>query len=1225
MNVFRRAWFKTAGRFTLLALLAAAGWMGWRPPGDVQLPEPKLASLARVPVVFEQNVGQHDSHILFRTPGVGPSLQLTRRGEAVFALSERINLPGSRGQASRIAKKAHPRTAQPSALAVRIGLVGGNPAPSAKGLNPLPGKSNYFVGQDPSQWRTFIPHFERVRFREIYPGVDMVYYGKNQQLEFDFEVAAGADPRAIRLTVSGARKLELNVLGNLVIRTGQGPLVLHRPIAYQPGNGARKEVEAEFMLHDEAEFSFRVGAYDTGKPLVIDPVLSYSTLFNASPTAIAADSSGNTYLTGWSSSLPATPGSFQNSASGLADAFVAKLDPSGATLLFATYLGGAENDFGQSIQVDNAGNVYIAGQTQSSNLPLAGAFQTALLGESDAFLAKFSADGSQLLYATYYGGTGDDMAQALAVDSSGRAYVTGWTSSVNFPTSAGAFQSMGGGPSAFAAKFDPTSSGSASRVYATYLGGNADDYGYGIAVDSSGAAYVCGLAHSTNFPIVNAFQATCRDCATGGDAFVLKLNPAGTALAYSTFLGGVGSDRALAIQVDSSGHAFVAGYTAAATFPVTPGAFQTAKKNGSDGFVAKLAPNGSSLVYSTFLGGSEDDSVNALALDAAGNAFLAGQTYSPDFPLKDPLQRQFGGGDCGYDGWYYHYFIPCSDVAVPQMNAAGSALLFSTFIGASDAAEMGFGIALDASDNAYVTGGAAPGFPVTPGALQTTSGFGFVLKISPLNAPGIGFNTTSLFFAEQGTGTTSPAQQFVLHNMGSAALDISSITSSSGQFAQTNTCGSGVAAGSNCTIDVTFTPSTRGAILGAIVIDHSAGGSPHQVSLSGTGAGNGAPSFSSNRVVFPDQLAGTSASLPLTLTNSGTEDLALTQIVVIGPFTQTNNCSATLAPAAACDFQITFSPPSTGMHQGTLSLSHDAVGSPVSVPMEGRGVSGGAVTLSQSNLNFGSQLVDTTSAALSADLTNTGSGPLTLTGISLESVFGVGFTFLNTAANRCQNDMTLAVGASCSLTLSFKPRFPGAHSDAVLVSHDGPGSPRGVALSGSGTDFVLDPPAVAMATVTAGQTATFRIPVSSVNGFSGSVAFACVNSVPLSSCTITPTSLTLNGGGTASVDVNVTTTGNSTFLPIRQDGERWPRILITAWALLFVLSALALCKTRRAPRWARASCVLVVLLVLAGIAAGCGGGGDSPKPRTPPGTFTVTVSGSSSGVARAVDLKVNVR
>jgi hypothetical protein len=440
-----------------------------------------------------------------------------------------------------------------------------------------------------------------------------------------------------------------------------GEVIFHKPLVYQPTTndettGTHKGViDGKFVLTAAQQVRFQIAAYDRSKPLVIDPTLAYSTYLGGRGDdegfGIAVDAAGNAYVTGHTAStnFPTTPGAFQTTfGGGFGDAFVSKLNAAGSALLYSTYLGGSTDDLGSGIAIDASGDAYVTGHTDSSNFPTtAGAFQTTSGGFTDAFVSKLNTVGSALLYSTYLGGSDGELGNSIAVDASGNAYVTGQTNSTNFPITAGAFQTTigGGGLDAFVSKLNAAGS---ALLYSTYLGGRDVEGGNGIAVDASGNAYVTGGTLSSNFPVTpGAFQTTCPECNNHivGDTFVSKLNPVGSALVYSTYLGGSGQDGDFGIAVDASGNAYVTGFTSSSDFPTTPGAFQTTLKGSQNAFFSKLNASGSALLYSTYLGGSSGDIGDRIAVDASGNAYVTGATASSNYPTTPgAFQTAFGGG-----------------------------------------------------------------------------------------------------------------------------------------------------------------------------------------------------------------------------------------------------------------------------------------------------------------------------------------------------------------------------------------------------------------------------------------------------------------------------------------------------------------------------------------------------------------------------------------------------
>jgi hypothetical protein len=697
----------------------------------------------KLPLHFEANRGQTHGGVRFLARGPGYGLYLTA-GEAVLVLTR----PNPDVEPNRHGTQVPPDAqAQVESVALRMSLVGAAPKPLVSGLHELPGKANYFIGKDPAKWRTNVPTYAKVHYRDVYPGIDLVYYGSQRQLEYDFVVASGADPKKIVLGFKGADKLEIDEQGDLVLYVAGGDIRVKRPVIYQEIDGVRQEIAGAYVLKGKYRVGFELAAYDANQPLVIDPViLSYSTYLGGTSfeegRGIAVDVNGNAYVMGKTgNTLPTTLGASQPAFSGGSDAFVAKLNSTGSALVYSTYLGGSRTELGYAITVDADGSAYLTGATSSTDFPTTpGAFQLACDGgpvnangdcQWDAFVTKLNATGSELVYSTYLGGSFLDGGQGIAVDSDGNAYVAGATQSSNFPTTPGSFQpSQSGCCGAFVTKLNPSGS---ALVYSTYLGGA--NGARGIALDTFGNAYVTGSAGASNFPItLGAFQPI-----HGGktDAFALKLNSAGSALIYSTYLGGSEQDFGYGIAVDADHNAYVSGFTESSNFLVTPGVFQPINRGGGDAFVTKLNRDGSALVYSTFLGGSKEDHGFSIAVDTLGNAHVTGRTGpvlgpnccndTNDFPTTPGAFQPLYGGDR-------------SDAFVTKLNDNGSFLLYSTYLGGVSTDE-GFGIAVDASSNAYVTGitgdcfnpdCSTNNFPTTPGAFQPNyggSGDAFVAKL----------------------------------------------------------------------------------------------------------------------------------------------------------------------------------------------------------------------------------------------------------------------------------------------------------------------------------------------------------------------------------------------------------------------------------------------------------------------------------------------------------------
>jgi len=743
----------------VLGLLGVFGWLvSSALTATSSSPKPLTKAQAakaygKLPLRFEANRGQTDPRAKFIARGAGYTLFLTPQESVVSLVKPAPPRNGGKGPQDTGGRS----TSGPTGTAtVHMRLAGANPSSQLDGLKRLPGHSNYLTGRDPHTWRTGVPGYASALSRGVYPGIDLLYHGKQGQLEYDFQVAPGADPNRIALTFSGARKLSLDRRGDLLLETPAGMLRQHKPVIYQQIDGRRRSVSGHFVLHARNRVGFRVGAYDRSARLVIDPTLAYSTYLGGSGQfdqgeGIAVDSAGSAYVTGIAGSedFP-THNAFQSSPKSDRDVFVSKLTPDGTALAYSTFLGGSGDDQGSGIGLDGTGAAYIAGTTSSTDFPVPNAFRSTCPGTQGycraAFVAKLKSDGSGLIYSTYLGGNQFETGNAIAVDSAGSAYVTGETGSASFPTQNAAQPTYAGGNSdAFITKLNSNDGGGAvTLAYSTFLGGGSSTYerAHGIALDSSGAAYVTGTTNAAGFPTTaGAYDRTCgtgatTDCNNGElDAFVAKYSTTG-AVAYSTLLGGTHEDVGFAIAVghggSDAGAAYVHGATTSNDYPTTTGAYDRTcatspsplgttcaglpgNQFATDAFVTKLNATGSDLVYSTFLGGQDFDVGKGIAVNSAGNVFVSGTAASTDFPIVRPVDE---AGSRAY---------------VAEFNGAGSGLVFSTYFGGSAPAPGVSGMALDSAGNAYITGStAAIDFPTqnhVQGKLATPTD-AFVAKFS---------------------------------------------------------------------------------------------------------------------------------------------------------------------------------------------------------------------------------------------------------------------------------------------------------------------------------------------------------------------------------------------------------------------------------------------------------------------------------------------------------------
>jgi hypothetical protein len=1021
------------------------------------------AASASWPLRFEENVGQvHGAdarQVRFVSRGNAYTLFLTST-EAVLVLRQGAGHGKDAGKAAPVV--------------ARMRLSGANPAPHLAGRDELLGKSNYFLGNDPAQWHTGIPNYGRVTAAGVYPGIDLVYHGNQGQLEYDFEVAPRADPHKIRFVLEGIQGLRTDSRGDLLVKVAGGELRFRQPVAYQKEGGVERPVPVRYVLKGKNQVAFRLARYDKRQPLLIDPVLAYSTYLGGSSidgaNAIAVAPDDSAFITGetFSTDFPTVNALFPESSGGEV-AFVSKISPDGSTLLYSTYLGCAVT-IGYGIAVDSLAEAYVAGTTDCPGFPVTpNAFDTLCGADKECgaswnpqgftvyngFVTKLNVEGSALVYSGFVGFYENVTCLAIAVDGAQNAYVTGdvgpniaptvpiippATPPPPFCTYNGFETTFGGsGTDAFVVKVDASGS---ELLYCSYLGGTDEDVGYGIAVDGSANAYVTGVTYSVDFPVTAGALKTTY--AGAGDAFLTRVNTNATgsaSLRYSTYLGGSGLDQGNGVAVDASGNAYVAGLTTskASSLGFTPpsGAYQPNCALDSlgvcegDAFVAKFALSGTpSLVYFTYLGGSLADSANGITLDSSEDAYVTGSTVSTDFPTSGAVfQTTYGGGN--------------ADAFVTELNSAGSALVYSTYLGGSET-DTGNGIAVDSGNpaSAYVAGQTCSfDFPLA-NPLQPAYGGNcdaFISKVSFLE--GIALNPSGLLFPTQSLGTTSPPRTVTLTN-GDSSQTISSISvtgTAAGDFAETNNCPASLALGAQCTITVTFTPTAVGIRRASVEVTDSAPGSPQYISLTGSTSTVG---LSASNLAFGNQQVGVASSTqPLTVTNNGTTALTISAINASGAFSQTNDCTtAPLQPTTNCVVNATFTPTAPGSSVGALTIIDNAPGSPQVVLLTGTGTPGPSVSLSETNLTFGPQNVGTTSPAQPVTLTNTGGAPLEITGIAATGDFA--------QTNTCPS--TLAAGASCTINVTFTPTAAGNRYGTVTIADNAANSPQTIILGGSG-------------------------------------------------------------------------------------------------------------------------------------------------------------------------------
>lgn len=697
-------------------------------------------NIGSAPVHFERNLGQTDSRYPFVAQGARHSIRLAAT-EAVFDFSA---------------------WGHSKARTIRTTIEGANSQAQGQAQEPMSGRVNYFKGNDPKRWVTDIPTFGRVTFPQIYPGIDLSYHGSGGHVENDFIVYPGADASRILIRFDGADDVRVENDGSLTIAADRHGLSWKKPAVYQTtATGRKKPVEGRFRRDSNGAVGFEIGVYDLTQPLVIDPVITYATYFGTASAEgaarVAADASGNAYIIGSTDSptFPITPaGTYSVSVDGglEGDVMVAKLSADGKQMIFTTHLGGGNTQWGLGIALDTSGNLYLTGFTASPDFPHTTDLTTDnILMNTNCFVTKLNPAANAILYSTLIGGSLQDACNAIAVDSAGNAYVVGATQSTDFPTVNPVQSTLQGSvfnmynSDAFVAKLNPAGT---KLLYSTYLGGSGINAAMAVAVDATGNAYLTGYTTSSNFPVSSGVFQPSYGGAGGqfdstfstGDAFVVKMSPAG-AMVYSTYLGGSQDDAGWGIAIDAQGNAYIGGSTLSSkTFPVL-NAFQavyggaggetnstpfSVPLNGGDGFIAELNPTGTALVFSSYLGGSLDDRVIGIALDKAGNIWVAGHTLSQNFPVSPDGTQQTNAGDNGSGN--ANFLV--GDAFLTEIGTSHT-IVFSTFLGGSSADWAG-GVAIDGQGGVIIAGGtSSTNFPASQGAYQAKYG-GTDIAAAPL-------------------------------------------------------------------------------------------------------------------------------------------------------------------------------------------------------------------------------------------------------------------------------------------------------------------------------------------------------------------------------------------------------------------------------------------------------------------------------------------------------------
>lgn len=664
--------------------------------------------VSSLPLSFTANNGQWDNQIKFRANSGGAILWFSSDG--AYSQFNRVIEP-EQNIDEHLMPDQERELKNIETMMIKTSFVGSNQNARVVGLDEIEYKCNYFLGNDPTNWQIDVPNYQAVIYKGIYEGIDLKYYGNDRQMEYDLIIAPGADYRKIEIEYEGAESISVNKEGQLVVKTKWNEVIEKRPIIYQENDNKRIPIYGEYKITDNNKFSFELDDYDISLPVVIDPVLEYSTYLGGSDLEIGlgieVDASGMAYVVGWTSSVDfPTLNQYQDTLNNSPDVFVTKMNSSGNGLIYSTYLGGSNNDYGISIALDSSGSVYITGQTESDDFPTVNSYQSVHKYDRDAFVVKLNNSGNDLIYSTYLGDNGYDVGRDIAVDNSGAAYITGRTSSSYFPT-LNAYHDMKWGEwDAFVTKLN--SSGN-SLIYSTYLGGSEvynnyfPEYAEGIIVDDLGFAYVTGRTNASNFPLVNPLQSSMMGVE---DAFVSKLNSTGDSLVFSTYLGGDGADFGYDLGIDKSGSVYVTGYTESSDFPVK-NPYNESLQGSRDAFVSKISSAGDSLIYSTYFGGGDIDDATDIEVDKYGLAYIVGTTSSLDLPTLDYYQDVLRGVD---------------DAFVAKLNNLGNGLVYSTYIG-GDSTEIGYNLAIDAIGSVFITGNThSDNFPTLNPVQDTLSG-----------------------------------------------------------------------------------------------------------------------------------------------------------------------------------------------------------------------------------------------------------------------------------------------------------------------------------------------------------------------------------------------------------------------------------------------------------------------------------------------------------------------
>jgi hypothetical protein len=1095
----------------LLAFVACAfspvSWAQLQTSGNSKIVQPPQNRQFELPLAFEPNRGQAASGVDYITTTQGQPWQL--RADSVT-----INVSGTPGLLPHSGKTA-------SQNVIQIALFNADKKATATSENKLPGYTNYLFGSNPANWITRVDRYGKVRYQNIYPGIDLVFHGNENRLEQDFVLRPGAEPQRIRFRFRGVQHAELSDDGNLVLRAGDATFQMQKPRAYQQVRNERVEVPVQYALNNGSA-SFRLGPYDKRLELTIDPVLVYSTFLGGTSagsgnavTAMAVDSSG-LYLTGTTnaSNFPVTSGVIEPTLKCCSGTFVTKLDPTGQSLIFSTYIQGFAD--APSVAVDSSGDIYLAGLAAgfqvlgggvAANLPIPAGSQPYQLhdkGYGNVAILKINGTGTSVLAGTYLGGSNFDLFDGFAIDSTGNVYVTGTTNSNDFPTTSGVLQS---------------------------------------ALGSSGFS-----------------------------GFISKLNPTLTALVFSTYFGntsnivqGAHGQSSGLLALDSSGDVFVAG-EAAGVFPVTPGAFQSACTATDCPYFAELKSDGSMFLSATFLD-NNSDTVSGVAVAGSGNIYVAGLTNSPTFPVLNPVQPCTSLGPEAFGDF------------LSEFSSAGSQV-FSTCLGLRQLRATPV-LTLDASGNAYVSDATQAGLPLqNPIDSNAPAANGQRPYVSEISA-----STHALLFSSYvaGAGSFDTIKAIAVDSTGNLYLaGQSGITANgSSQFPVFNAlqptfCG-------DCTDGFIMKVSPTTGAAAAVV--------PSNVS-------------------FPSVAVGTASSpVSVTISDLGTDALTVSSVAITGDFAiASNNCASVSASGGSCAVQVTFTPTVLGARTGTLTITDSSPGSPRTVALTGQGATVN-LTASPASLTFSSQKIGTTSAKQYVTLT---AGAADISALSIQTTGDFAET------NTCGT--SIPAFQTCTLNVTFTPSASGTRTGTITISSSAPNSPQTVSLTGSIGSTLGLAAASSTATVAAGSGTTYSLSIGG-QGLSGTASLSCTGAPANATCSV-PATVPVSGTTASTFTVTVSTTARAVAVPWAQ------RIRLTPWplSLASLIALLLLYRKRTQPRFALTYAIMVFLPVIFLLGA-CGGGPttSSNANGTATGSYQLTVTAKVGSTSQSVNLTLNVQ